>query len=61
MEISLFAKYHVIFCDKKIDNIAKNKLMKLYYLYDRNRKLWTEKNFTKLHLIADNYINKNKP
>lgn len=61
MEISLFAKYHIIFCDKKIDNIIKHKLMKLYYLYDRNRKLWIEKNFNKLHLIADSYINQNKP
>jgi len=56
MEISLYAKYHSLFLCKEIKESIKHKLMNLYFLYSNNTKLWTEKNFNKLHLIADKYL-----
>ena len=58
MEKSLFSRYHLLHNDTFIEENIKSKLMKIYRLYSVNRKLWTEKNFKKLHLIADNYEQK---
>lgn len=55
MEKSLFSRYHLLHGDTFIEDKTKSKLMKIYRLYSSSRKLWTEKNFKKLHLIADKY------
>ena len=56
MRKSLFSRYHLLHNDTFIEDKIKSKLMKIYRLYSVNRKLWTEKNFNNLHLIADKYI-----
>jgi hypothetical protein len=61
MEKSLFSRYHLIHSDTLIKDNIKSKLISIYFLYSSSRKLWTKKNFNKLHLIANNYesISKN--
>lgn len=56
MEISLYAKYNDIFCNKKIDSKVKHKLMNLYRLYVSSKRLANEKNYNKMHKIADKYL-----
>lgn len=61
MKKSLFSRYHLIHNDTLIKDNIKSKLMRIYRLYSSSRKLWTLKNFNKLHLIAQHYetISKN--
>jgi len=59
MEKSLFSKYHIIHGDIYMSEKSKSKLMKIYRLYSSSRKLWTKKNFDKLHKIADKYLKQN--
>lgn len=58
MEISLYAKYNNIFCNKNIESKLKHKLMTLYRLYTSSNKLANEKNYNKMHKIADKYLKK---
>lgn len=55
MEKSLFSRYHLLHGDAFLCNKIKSKLARIYKLYSSSRKLWTEKNFKKLHLISDKY------
>lgn len=56
IEISLYAKYNDIFCSKKIEPNLKHKLMNIYRLYTSSNKLANEKNYNKMHKIADKYL-----
>jgi len=55
MEKSLFSRYQLLNNSYFIEDKIKTKLMKIYRLYSSSKKLWTEKNFKKLHLIANKY------
>jgi len=57
MKKSLFSKFYILHGDNLIDDKIKSRLMKIYRLYSSSKKLWNEKNFRKMHLIADKYLN----
>ncbi len=54
--VSLYVRFYNL---NVHDIVIRNKLFKIYKLYCSDRKLWTEKNYNKLHKILNQYERRN--